>query len=109
MRTHLLPALFAVAAAFAGGLLSPRLFERAAHAEPSNASTTVYVPSEGLTFRTFDGRVVAKLSYDERGGIFDVYRDAGQPSARSQSAPLSHRAPSTAIASSPRQPVDLGF
>jgi len=108
MRTRLLQVLLTVVAAFVGGLLSPRLFEHVARAEQSAAST-VYVPADGLTFRTFDGRVVARLSYDAHGGIFDVYREVGGPSAQRESVvpPSTTRAPR--IAFSHKEPVDLGF
>ncbi len=107
MRIGLFSGLLAVVAAFAGGVLSPRLLERTAHAEQP-AGSTVYVPSEGLTFRTFDGRVVAKLSYDAHGGVFDVYRESSEVSERRESVILPRKAPATLVLSR-AEPVDLGF
>jgi hypothetical protein len=65
--------------AFAGGFVSSRLLERSAHALTAPGASTAYVPSDGLAFRTFDGRIVARLSYNARGGIFDVYDGQEHP------------------------------
>jgi hypothetical protein len=62
-------------AAFAAGALSASLMPREARAE--SASSTIQVPPEGLTFRSRDGRAIARLSYDARGGIFEVLGDHG--------------------------------
>jgi hypothetical protein len=39
----------------------------------------VYVPQEGLAFRTPEGRVIARLSYDRAGGHFDIYDAEERP------------------------------
>jgi len=80
MRLHpslLLPVV--VVCAFAGGLVSSKLLEREAKAQSAPFAATVYVPADGLAFRTFDGRVVARLSYGAHGGVFELYDDREQP------------------------------
>lgn len=74
-------AVLAVLAAFAGGFASSHLFERSAQAQTAPLASTIYVPVDGLAFRTFDGRVIARLSYDRHGGVFDVYNGDERPSA----------------------------
>jgi hypothetical protein len=73
---------------------------REAHAQASPFAASVYVPSDGLAFRTFDGRLVAKLSYDEHGGVLELYDEHEQPRRRSDALPPA--APSvTAVAAAP--------
>jgi hypothetical protein len=66
-------AVLTLLGAFAGGIVSSQLLEGRAHALTLPLASTEYVPSDGLAFRTFDGRIVARLSYNARGGVFDVY------------------------------------
>jgi hypothetical protein len=67
-------------AAFAAGVLSATLMlPREAHAQ--SLSSTLQVPEEGLTFRSVDGRAIARLSYDAHGGVFEVLGDRGEPVA----------------------------
>jgi hypothetical protein len=73
--------LLCVAAAFGAGFGSSRLLERDARAQVSPLSSTVYIPSDGLVFRTFDGHVAARLSYGAHGGVFEVFDEHEQPSA----------------------------
>ncbi len=79
MPSRLLLAVLTVLGAFAGGLVSSQLWERSAHALTAPLASTMYVPSDGIAFRTFDGRIVARLSYNVRGGIFDVYDGQERP------------------------------
>jgi hypothetical protein len=72
--------ILAVVAAFLGGLVSSRLLERDAYAQKPAFPSTFYVPREGLAFRTLEGRVIATLSYDERGGMFELYDGHERPS-----------------------------
>jgi hypothetical protein len=44
-------------------------------AQSNPLASTIYVPADGLVFRTFDGRVIAKLSHDARGGALEVFDD----------------------------------
>src|SRR5579863_10436846 len=71
----------ALAAAFVCGVLASRVEVREAHAQSSYLASTVYVPSDGLAFRTFDGHVIAKLSYDAHGGVLDIYDEHERPAA----------------------------
>ncbi len=91
MRLRLPFVLVAVAAAFAAGLGSS-YWVRDAHAQAAPFAASVYVPSDGLAFRTFDGRVVARLSYDPHGGVFEVYDEHEQPAARIRGDALGHGA-----------------
>jgi hypothetical protein len=64
----------ALATAFGVGLLTSRVLEGEASAQrKGGAASTVYVPSEGMAFRTLDGRVFARLSYDAHGGFLELY------------------------------------
>jgi hypothetical protein len=81
MPSRLLLAVLTLLGAFAAGFLSSRLFERNARAQSAPSVSTFFVPSDGLIFRAFDGRMVARLSYDTSGGIFDVYDSHERPSA----------------------------
>jgi hypothetical protein len=80
MRVRPLLVVLAVAVAFGGGLASSRLLERSAQAQSSPLSSTVYIPADGLVFRTFEGRVAARLSYGPRGGVFELFDEHEQPS-----------------------------
>jgi hypothetical protein len=63
-----------VAAAFAAGALSQHLGAREARAQQTNPGpSTIYVPTDGLIFRGIDGKAIARLSHDSRGGVFELY------------------------------------
>lgn len=80
MQVRVPIAVLALTVAFAAGLASSRLggVEREARAQQAGAA--VYVPPEGLSFRSPDGRLIARLAYDTRGGIFEVYDRRERPS-----------------------------
>jgi hypothetical protein len=79
MQVRVPIAVLVLAVAFAAGLASSRLgVEREARAQQAGAA--VYVPPEGLAFRSPDGRLIARLAYDTRGGIFEVYDRRERPS-----------------------------
>jgi hypothetical protein len=110
---------FVVAASvgvFAAGLAASRLIG-VAHAQAAPFAATIYVPSDGIAFRTFDGRVVARLSYDAHGGMLDLYDEREQPATRvradggARGVALPSPAPAPAPPSGPtRVPRDdLGF
>jgi hypothetical protein len=61
--------------AFVGGLLASGV----SHAQSSPLASTIYVPADGLVFRTFDGHVIARLSHDARGGALEVFDDQEHP------------------------------
>ncbi len=110
-------AMTAALSAFLCGLLAPRssLFSVAdAHAQSSALASTIYVPSDGLAFRTFDGHVIAKISYDSHGGVLELYDEHERPatSFRTSGALLKGGgapapAATTTDATIPR--TDLGF
>jgi hypothetical protein len=86
MRLRLPVVLFAVGVSFAAGLVSSARWApwgvRDARAQAAPFAASVYVPSDGLAFRTFDGRLAAKLGYDGHGGFFELYDEHEQPQAR---------------------------
>jgi hypothetical protein len=100
MRTrHLFsPAFFvATAVAFGCGWVSARTTS-VARADPALPGSTVYIPAEGLSFRTIDGHLVAKLSRNTNGGVFELFDDKEgaivRLSAGSSSTSVSSRPPS---------------
>ena len=104
MRTrHMLsPAFFAaMAVAFGGGWVLART-PSVARADTVPVGSTVYIPAEGLSFRTIDGHLVAKLSRNASGGVFELVDDkeagivrlsVGSGSARVSSRPPSQERP----------------
>jgi hypothetical protein len=66
-----------VVVAFVGGLCASGI----SHAQSNPLASTIYVPADGLVFRTFDGHVIAKLSHDARGGALEVFDDHERPFA----------------------------
>ena len=100
LRLFLVPMV--VAAAFAGGALSGRIFARDAHAEsrPTTA-TEYYVPADGLVFRGADGKTIARLSSDVNGGVLELYTAQEQPGARLRTAGVMGAADFGASASQP--------
>ncbi len=78
MQVRLPFAIVALFAAFGGGAASSHLIEREARAQSAHTAA-VYVPAEGLAFRALDGHIVARLSYDGRGGVFEVYDNHERP------------------------------
>jgi hypothetical protein len=114
---HLRPSFLvpaAVACAFAGGFASSRVLERDARAQTAPFASTVYVPTEGLVFRRFDGRMVARLSYDAHGGVFELFDERERRTARMHEDTPPVRAqssPSPALVGAARVggEVDLGY
>jgi hypothetical protein len=103
-------ALVATFAAFSAGVAASQLWEHEAHAQTNPFAATIYVPSDGLAFRTFDGRVVARLSHDAHGGVFELYDEREQPVTRVRAESFA-RAPLPSP-NAPRRPngdPDLGF
>jgi hypothetical protein len=85
------PVLFTMAlvVTFFGGAVASHLFERQAQAKPAGQPASVYVPPDGLAFRTLDGRIIARMSYDARGGFFEVYDNNERPTAAFRSGFMS--------------------
>jgi hypothetical protein len=111
MRVRPFPTTLAIAVTFAAGFASSRLLERNAQAQASPLSSTVYIPSDGLVFRTFDGRVAAKLLYGPHGGVFEVYDEREQPSGivRGGSTFSGHVGSTPVEKTGAVDPKDLGF
>jgi hypothetical protein len=108
MSVRLPIAITALAAAFTAGIVASHLWERDAHAQALPFAATIYVPSDGLAFRTFDGRVVARLSHDAHGGMFELFDEHEQAAGRVR-ADSFVRAPSSPVATSRSRDPDLGF
>jgi hypothetical protein len=107
MFVRLPTAVFALVLAFAGGIASYRWLVPDARAQASPLASTVYVPSDGLAFRSFDGRVVARLSYDSHGGAFELYDEHEQPATRVRGDGLARS--SSTNAPPGKKGLDLGF
>jgi hypothetical protein len=115
MQVRLPFAILALFAAFGGGVASSHLIEREARAQSALHAASVYVPAEGLAFRALDGHIVARLSYDARGGAFEVYDSRERAAGALRASPVAeapHVAPLPAAAfatdASPTD-VDLGY
>jgi len=79
MRPRLAIATVALVATFFGGALTSHLIEGQAQAKAAAQPASVFVPPEGLAFRTLDGRIIARVSYDARGGFIEVYDNNERP------------------------------
>ena len=115
MQVRLPFAILALVAAFGGGVASSRLIEGEARAQAAPQQASVYLPAEGLAFRSADGRIVARLSYDARGGAFEVYDNHERPAAALRSglaAPTvrsTSALPAASVATEGTSDLDLGY
>jgi hypothetical protein len=70
----------------AGGLLVgawlQQVLQRDARAQVSSVAATSYVPSDGLVFRSFDGRPLMRLTRDGRGGNLELYYEHEEVAVR---------------------------
>lgn len=112
MQVRLPLALLALLAAFGGGAALSHLTERDARAQTAHAAT-VYLPAEGLTFRSLDGHLVARLWSDARGGAFEVYDNHERPAGALRAglvadAPRAGAALPVATVATPPD-IDLGY
>jgi hypothetical protein len=82
------PFLVATIAALATGIAFQHLSPRDAHAQAISSLATIYVPSDGLVFRTFDGKPIARLSHDGHGGVLELYDDRQEGILRFSSGAL---------------------
>ena len=111
MRSTIAIAIPVALAAFLCGQLAVR----DSRAQNSALAATIYVPSDGLVFRTFDGHVVAKLSYDAHGGALEVFDEHEKPATTVRNGVLgpAWRTSTAAPAASEARPLgerpDLGF
>jgi len=71
-----------IGVAFLAGVVSHHLWPRDAHAQAMLSVSTIYVPPDGLVFRSLDGKPIAKLSRTGRGALFELCDDAQENSAR---------------------------
>ena len=81
----------ALASALGGALVSHAVWTREAQAQGTTTISTIYVPVDGVIFRSFDGRPIARLSRDVHGGLLEVYDDHDEATVRVSSgtfAPL---------------------
>lgn len=76
--------ILAVAAlsAMLGGALEHWACPRDARAQPQSSVSTVFVPSEGIVFRSLDGRPIARLSREASGGVIELYDENEQVTTR---------------------------
>jgi hypothetical protein len=77
--------LLAITAAFGAGAATQHLGAREAHAQ-AGVPASITVPAEGLVFRSPDGRPIARVSRDARGGVFELYDDRQEIVTRVPSA-----------------------
>jgi hypothetical protein len=103
-----------VCAAFVGGIAFEH-FGRQANAQ-SGGISTIYVPPGGLVFRGMDGKPLARISEDSRGGTLELYDDRREVSTRLQSSrtpPLAQQNPYTLDDRDPwtvpAAPAPIGF
>jgi hypothetical protein len=73
MRRRLVLSAAILVGTFVSGALASRWLEREAQARPASQSASIFVPPDGLAFRTMEGRMIARISYDARGGVVEVF------------------------------------
>jgi hypothetical protein len=89
MRPRLVIATVALVVTFLGGAFTSRLVEGQAQAKSASQPASVFVPPDGLAFRTVDGRIIARISYDARGGFLEVYDNNERPTGAFRSGFMS--------------------
>jgi hypothetical protein len=65
----------------AGTAISHYLRPRDASAQSTGHVSTIYVPADGLVFRTVDGQLIARLSRGSHGGVLELYGNEEEPTA----------------------------
>jgi hypothetical protein len=106
LRSRTLLIVLAFGATFVAGAASQRWLLGEARADSVSSTSTIYVPSNGLVFRTLDGKPIARISHDARGGVFELYDEQQQPMRR---APASGTSFTTSGAGSTQVARDPGF
>jgi hypothetical protein len=89
MRPRLVLCSVALLMTFLGGAVTSRFVEGQAQAKSAPQPASVFVPPEGVAFRTIDGRIIARISYDTRGGFLEVYDNNERPSGALRSGFMS--------------------
>jgi hypothetical protein len=89
MRPRLVLITVALVVTFLGGAMTSRLVEGRAQARSALQPASVFVPPDGLAFRTVDGRIIARISYDTRGGFLEVYDNNERPAGAFRSGFMS--------------------
>ena len=99
-------ALAMLAALLLGAVIGRWAWPRDARAQPASSPATVYVPAEGMMFRTLDGHPIARLARDANGAVIELYDGDDQPMTRLGASPLlfPRRAPECAPSASQRKP-----
>jgi hypothetical protein len=84
MRASWKATLISVAglSAATGGALGHWGWPRDARAQSHSSVSTVFVPPDGLIFRSPDGRAIARLARDESGGVIELYDNDEQVTSR---------------------------
>jgi len=72
-----------------GAVVGHWAWPRDARAQPASSLSTVYVPSGGMIFRTFDGHPIARLARDADGAVIELYDGYDQPVTRIGASALS--------------------
>lgn len=82
----ILAAIVAVSG-FGGGIVSGRIFQVGdARAQERSTTGSINVGRAGLVFRGPNGRIIAKLSSEASGGVFELFNANEQPGARMRAA-----------------------
>jgi len=68
--------------AFAGGAAGSLVSSGVGQARADASAITVPVPSQGVVFRTPEGRIVARLRSEASGGVFELFDARGQAAVR---------------------------
>src|SRR5579872_805804 len=87
-RSRLKLFALAMAAGVAGAAMFQALSSHVARAQPQSSISTIYVPADGLLFRSLDGRPIARLTRDVNGGLLELYDERDEPATRLSSADL---------------------
>jgi hypothetical protein len=89
-----------------GAVIGHWTWPRDARAQPAASVSTVYVPPEGMVFRTLDGHPIARMTRDANGAVFELYDGDDQPMTRLGANPpvFPARAPECATCASQRKP-----
>jgi hypothetical protein len=99
-------ALAMASALLLGAVIGHWAWPRDARAQSGSSPATVYVPAEGMIFRTLDGHPIARLARDANGSVIELYDGEDQPMTRlgASLSAIPGRAPEGAPSANPRKP-----